>query len=105
MLNALEDEYRAQCETVLKEVPWKIKGTTAQISGKIDLVTFRPNLLGDAKTGKQKNAHVLQIRAYLLAAERLYPGQEFKGILRYPDNVEIEVTHDPDFKDKLYSMV
>jgi hypothetical protein len=105
MLDALRDEYAAKSESVYKEVPWKIKGNTALISGKIDLVTFGPNLIVDAKTGKQKNSHVLQIRAYLLAAERLYPDRQFKGVLRYPSDVEIEVTPESGFKDKLYRLV
>ena len=109
MLNNLRAEYQPKSKTVLKERDWKIVGKESgtTVAGKIDLVTLEPNLVIDAKTGKPKNSHILQVRAYLLAIKLgAVPGitGEFKGLLRYPDH-EVEVSYDPAFPNHFYSLV
>lgn len=111
LLNELKREYQRGCERLLMEgqTSWRIDGKTATVAGKMDLLTQHPNLVIDAKTGKAKDSHVLQMKIYLLALELgAVPGVsgKFKGVLRYADGHSTEVLScDALFKQRLFSLV
>src|ERR1051325_12129122 len=108
MLNELREEYRPKCETLLIEgqTGWKMEGKTATVAGQMDLVTFGPNLVIDAKSGRQKASHVMQMKIYLLVTELgLIPNVsgKFAGVLRYPGNKAVEVPEcDETFKQRFF---
>jgi CRISPR/Cas system-associated exonuclease Cas4 (RecB family) len=111
MLNELREEYRAKSQKLLieGETGWKMEGRTATVAGRMDLVTAGPNLVIDAKSGRQKNSHVMQMKIYLLVAELgLVPNVsgKFIGVLRYPGNKVVEVPdYDDVFKQRFFELV
>ena len=111
LLNKLKAEYKATSGQVLVEgqTAWKIEGKSAIVAGKMDLIALNPNLVIDAKGGKPKSSHVVQVKLYLLAIELgAVPGVQghFSGVLGYPDGHKVDVLQpDKDFKERFYSLV
>lgn len=113
-LTELRDEYAPKSATLLTEgqTAWRIEGKTAIVAGKMDLVSIKPNLVIDAKTGKSKNSHVGQMKIYLLAltlgsvaAAKSAKGA-FKGVLRYQSGSKIDVPAiEPEFKQRFFELV
>lgn len=110
----LREEYASKCKQFLieGETSWKIDGRTATVAGKMDLVTLKPNLVIDAKTGKKKNSHVAQLQIYLLAIELgCLPligktKQKFSGVLRYRSGEVVNVPPlDDEFRARFYDLV
>jgi len=112
-LGELRKEYGEQAERVLVEgqTEWKIEGKTAIVAGKMDLITFTPNLVVDAKTGKQKDAHVPQMKLYLFAIERgavagIPPKTPFSAVLRYRTGESVDVPGvDANFKQRFFELM
>lgn len=110
LLMALKEEYSKISGKVLMEgeTSWKMIGRTADVAGKMDLITLGPNLVIDAKSGKAKDSHIMQMKIYLLAIELgLIPGitGEFVGVLRYPNFSTTVLGGDAEFKDRFFSLV
>ncbi len=110
LLNQLRDEYRAKCGTLLMEgqTKWQIEGKTAIVAGKMDLLTLNPNWIIDAKTGKPKNSHVIQMKIYLLAVEMgALPGisGKFQAVLRYTDHEREIPSVDDVFRERFFALV
>lgn len=117
LLNELTQEYKVKAEEVLVETAWKIKGKTAILAGKIDLIVvypwsdpLTPGLVVDAKSGKPKDSHGVQVRIYLTAIQmNAIPGitGAFKGLLRYANGGGTVEVPEPDetFKDRLFSLI
>ena len=110
LLTSLRDEYTPKVSRILTEgqTSWKIEGQTAIVAGKMDLVTFEPNLVIDAKTGKQKDSHSAQMRIYLLAIELgAVPdvSGRFNAVLRYGDRAVDVRGPDATFKERFYGLV
>jgi CRISPR/Cas system-associated exonuclease Cas4 (RecB family) len=115
LLNEIIAEYRVVADQVMTEnqTSWQIKGDTAVLSGKMDLVTINPNLVIDAKAGKQKDSHALQVRAYLLAINMGALGKtlkqlEFNGELIYGSSASDPVyvpQPNQEFRDRLFLLV
>jgi hypothetical protein len=110
-LTSLRDEYAPKSKTMLVEgqTDWKLDGKTATVAGKMDIVTLRPNLVVDAKTGKPKDSHIAQVKIYLLAlslnAVRAATGK-FSGVLRYKSGKTIDVPRiEPEFKERFFDLV
>lgn len=114
-LNVLRKEYGEKAAGVLAEgqTAWKIEGKSAIVAGKMDLITFEPNLVVDAKTGKQKDSHVPQMKLYLLALElgavpgvQVKPRLPFSAVLRYRNGESIDVARvDEAFKERFYDLM
>lgn len=110
LLTKLQAEYNANSEAVMKEAAWKIKGRVATLAGKIDLLVINPNIVIDAKSGKPKDSHAVQVRIYLLAIQmNAMPGikGDFKGLLRYANGGGTVEVPGPDetFKDRLFTLI
>lgn len=110
-LTELRDEYAPKSKAILVEgqTDWKLDGQTATVAGKMDIVTLKPNLVVDAKTGKPKDSHIGQIKIYLLAlslnAVRAATGK-FSGVLRYKSGKTITVPAiEPEFKERFFDLV
>lgn len=114
LLNSLIDEYTPLARQVLIEgqTKWTMKGSVANVGGKMDLITIHPNLVIDAKSGEPKSSHIIQVQLYLTAIElgavpavREVPGK-FTGMLRYPNGHSVEVSAPTDaFKFRFYQLV
>lgn len=112
LLTTLQNRYGgSSCERMLIEgqTRWTIEGRSADVAGKMDIVTIGPNRIIDAKTGKRKDAHVVQMKIYLLAVEmEALPGVsgKFTGLLHYPGDVQFEVPEiDEIFRERFYRLV
>jgi len=111
LLNDLKEEYRSKSAGLLVEgqTSWRVDGRTATVAGKMDLITINPNLIIDAKTGKRKDAHVMQMKIYLLAAQRgAVKGVSgiAKAVLRYTNSPTVEVfSCDDVFKKRFFDLV
>ena len=67
-----------------------LRGRTATLSGKPDLVSIEGNtgVIGDAKTGQQSISHQIQVLIYMYALPKALPQYRdvtFEGKLVYPD--------------------
>lgn len=113
LMDKLRVEYQAKSKHILTEgqTSWKIEGkrSGAIVAGKMDLVTFQPNLVIDAKSGKPKDSHILQVKIYLLAISLgCVPNVkgQFRGVLRYVDASPVEVPGiDDAFKLRFFNLV
>lgn len=116
LLNELRAEYAPDAKLLLVEdqTSWRIDGKTATIAGKMDLISVRPNIVIDAKSGRPKNSHVLQIQIYLLAIEinrvaAIPPSDAargFSGVLRYADGTSTDVPDvDLAFRERLFELL
>lgn len=97
---------------LLKEdqTSWKIEGTTADVGGKMDVIKIGPNLIIDAKSGKEKAAHAIQIQIYQMAVELgavkgIEKGTRMPGLIVY-QNHEVPVPLlDNDFKKMFGNLI
>lgn len=115
LLNTLRTEYAGTSEVVLVEgqTAWKIDGRSATVAGKMDIVTLNPDLVIDAKTGKPKNAHVAQVKIYLVAlamgalrAIAMSRAPKVKGVLRYASGEVVDVPKaEAEFHERFFSLV
>lgn len=115
LLNDIIPEYRLTSEKVLveDETKFTVSGDYADISGKMDFVALNHcledgelvNEIGDAKTGKTKTSHVVQVKIYLWAATKKIfrnAGElPFVGKLFYPgdeegDEPKVQIVSPPD---------
>ena len=70
---------------------FRLRGSTATIAGKPDLIGEKHHelLISDAKTGKPSPAHGAQLRIYQYAVPKALPqfqGKQARGQLRYPES-------------------
>jgi hypothetical protein len=112
LLDTLDTKYRKTSVKVLREdqTKWVLKGTYAQVAGKMDLVCCEPDLIIDAKSGKEKASHVLQMHVYQIAVEKgcvLGIGGKVPGLLWYANQAKPVHVPPPDqaFKDKFFNLV
>lgn len=109
LLTKLREEYKDSAKILVEgQTSWKIEGKTAILAGKMDILTIDTNLVIDAKSGKVKDSHVLQLKTYLLAIEMgavKGVSGEYKGILRYPNrSIKVE-GKDQLFKERLFALI
>lgn len=108
LLNEIRDDFTERGSEVLVERRWKIEGKTATVAGSIDLVTLKPNLIIDAKSGREKDSHVEQVKIYLLAVElgAVHGVQgRFEGLVKYPNNETLVPSIDQVFKERFFTLV
>ena len=114
LLNSLVDKYSLSSERIFIEnqTKWAMKGTVANVGGKMDLISIGPNLVIDAKGGQPKSSHIIQVQIYLIAIELgVVPvvggvAGEFTGLLCYPDGHEVPVAAPSEaFKQRFYSLI
>ena len=70
---------------------FRLKGSTATIAGKPDLIGEKPNeiLISDAKTGYRSPSHRTQIQIYQYAVPKAllqFQGKQIQGQVRYPES-------------------
>jgi len=89
-----------------------LRGTTAALGGKPDLIAVSGNegLIIDAKTGKPSPAHHIQVMVYMYAVPRVlkqYRGLNFEGKVVYTDHeVPIPISAiDVKFVENLSSLI
>ena len=94
LLNDLRDNWELDGYKVLTEGEneFRLKGSTATIAGKIDLLALKDNegVVIDAKTGKPSPSHGAQILIYMYALPLVYAQYKditLKGQIAYPDHV------------------
>ena len=73
-----------------------LKGTTATLAGKPDLIAVKGNdlVIVDAKTGKPSPHHSVQVLTYMYAvplAKPEYKGMKFRGHVVYPDGKNVGI--------------
>ena len=91
---------------------FRLRGATATLAGKPDLIAVKGNdlVIIDAKTGKPSPHHSGQVLTYMYAVPRAlerYRGTEFRGHVVYPGgNVQIPVSGvDQRFVERLGSLI
>ena len=91
---------------------FRLRGTTATIAGKPDLIGEKTNeiLISDAKTGHRSPSHRAQVQIYQYAVTKAltqFQGKQARGQVRYPDSYvgspATSVT--PDFVANLGSLI
>ena len=91
---------------------FRLRGTTATIAGKPDLIGEKTNeiLISDAKTGHRSPSHRAQVQIYQYAVPKAltqFQGKQARGQVRYPDSYvgspATSVT--PDFVANLGSLI
>ena len=91
---------------------FRLRGTTATIAGKPDLIGEKTNeiLISDAKTGHRSPSHRAQVHIYQYAVPKAltqFQGKQARGQVRYPDSYvgspATSVT--PDFVANLGSLI
>jgi hypothetical protein len=93
LLNRIQEALEAEGKAVFTEGQNKfaLKGTSATLGGKPDLITTTgaTGTIYDAKTGKPSPAHLIQLMIYMYAipkALKQYAGVEFQGKIVYQDH-------------------
>ena len=93
LLGRIHTELEAEGKTVFTENQnsFTLKGTTATLGGKPDLITTCDGVgtIYDAKTGKPSPSHHVQVMVYMWAVPRAlgqYRGMPFGGKVVYPDH-------------------
>lgn len=116
LLNKLNDDYsrRYPAANILREdqTKWVLKGTLAEVGGKMDLIIINPadeyNLIVDAKSGKQKPEDIIQMQIYQIAVEKnCIEGISGRvpGVLWYGDRPIDVPPPDDAFKQRFYGLV
>ena len=89
-----------------------LRGKTAVLGGKPDLIAVQGDdaVIIDAKSGKEKPSHVVQVMIYQYAVPRAlerFRGLNFTGQVTYPDR-SIDVPHEsqtPEFPQMMGSLI
>lgn len=112
LLDKLNADYarRYPAATILREdqTKWVMKGKLAEVGGKMDLITIGPDLIVDAKGGKQKPEDIVQMQIYQIAIEKnCVEGISGKvpGVLWYGDKPIDVPPPDDAFKVRFFGLV
>lgn len=98
LLDAVVERYAEQGWTIDKERFFRVKGQTAVLSGKADLIgqklDHRPRIV-DAKSGKPRDSDVAQVIVEIVMVPLSWkrPEMQFEGEVVYAGNPSVQITH------------
>lgn len=88
---------------------WRLKGESAMLSGKPDIVAERDAIFRvvDAKTGQSEDKHRVQVAVYLVALPLAWKRQlRIHGVVAYPDHeVYVEQDEADHVKPALFALM
>jgi hypothetical protein len=110
-LSAATDRFRVEGWKVDVERYFKVTGTTATLSGKVDLITQKPDsrpVIRDVKSGKPADSDVTQVMIYMVAIPLAWrsPDMVFDGEVMYPDRtVFVKPSEAQAIRPKLFELM